>query len=121
MQSKARRPAIERARDARLEMGGDTDYELYELISEHSGQGAYELSKLNGWTVGRTHSSILRLEKKGLVFVERIVQGGRTKLVVRPRPWQEFFTPEELEEMRQPGYFDEVEEMVKRTEDQRAT
>ena len=84
-------------------------------------QGAYELSKLNGWTAGRTHSSILRLEKKGLVSVERIVQGGRTKLVVRPRPWQEFFTTEELEEMRQPGYFDEVEEMVKRTEDQRAT
>jgi len=55
------------------------------MISEHSGQGAYELSKLNGWTAGRTHSSILRLEKKGLVFVERIVQGGRTTLVVRPR------------------------------------
>jgi hypothetical protein len=29
----------------------------------------------------------------------------------------EFFTPEVLEEMRQPGYFDEVEKMVKRTED----
>ena len=85
MQSKARRPAIERARDAWLERGGDTDYELYELISEHPGQGAYELSKLNGWTAGRTHSSILRLEKKELVFVERIVQGGRTKLVVHPR------------------------------------
>jgi hypothetical protein len=70
MQSKAIRPAIEKARDARLERGGDTDYELYELISEHSGLGAYELSKLNGWTAGHTHSSILRLEKKGLVFVE---------------------------------------------------
>jgi hypothetical protein len=116
MQLKARRPAVERARDARLERGGDTDYELYELISEHPGQGAYELSKLNGWTAGRTHSSILRLEKKGLVLVERIVQGGRMKLAVRPRLWQDFFTTEELEEMRQPGYFDEVEEMVKRTE-----
>ena len=116
MQSKAKRPAVERARYARLERGGDTDYELYELISEHPGQGAHELSKLNGWSAGRTHSSILRLEKKGLVFVERTVQGGRAKLAVRPRPWQEFFTPEELEEMRQPGYFDEIEEMVKRTE-----
>jgi hypothetical protein len=116
MQSKIRRPAIEKARDVRLERGGNTDYELYELISKHPGLGAYELSKLNGWTAGRTHSSILRLEKKELVFVERIVQGGRTKLVVRPRPWQNFFTPEELEEMRQPGYFDDVEKMAERTE-----
>ena len=116
MQSKARHPAAEKARDARLERGCDTDYELSELISEHPGQSAYELSKLNGWTAGRTHLSILRLEKKGLVFVERFVQGGRTKLAVSPRLWQEFFSPEELEEMRQPGYFDEVEEMVKRTE-----
>jgi hypothetical protein len=115
MQLRTRNAALQKARSARLERGVDTDFELYELISEHPGHGAYKLSKMNGWTVGRTHSSILRLEKKGLISLQRVVEGGRTRLVTEPRRWQEFFTKEELEEMRQPGYFDEVEERARRS------
>ena len=50
-----------------------------------------------------------------MISVQRVVEGGRTRLVARPRRWQEFFTEEELEEMRQPGYFDEVEERARRS------
>jgi hypothetical protein len=33
--------------------------------------------------------------------------------MVTSRKWQEFFTKEELEEMQQPGYFDEVDTVLK--------
>ena len=36
--------------------------------------------------------------------------------IVTYRKWQEFFTKEELEEMRQPGYFDEIETILKKAQ-----
>ncbi|MGA9099752.1 MAG: winged helix-turn-helix domain-containing protein [Methanotrichaceae archaeon] len=107
-----RSSALNMARNARLEKGGDTDYELYEHISEHPGLSAYEYAKVSGWSIGRTHSSIKRLEKKGLIKTEHVVEGSRVKLVARPKPWQEFFTKEELEEMKQSGFWDELEMIV---------
>lgn len=89
-----------KATDTRREQGADTDYELYETISDHPGSGSYELAKLMGWTTGRTRSAIDRLEHKGLVKVERTVKGGRSVLSVVPKPWQEFLTSEELEEFK---------------------
>jgi len=103
-----------KAREARLERGGETDYELYELISENPGLSAYGLSKLKGWSIGRTHSSILWLEKKGLIKVEHAVEGGRVRLVATPKPWQEFFTKEELEEMSKPEFMDEVDTILEK-------
>jgi hypothetical protein len=32
------------------------------------------------------------------------------------RKWQEFFTKEELEGMQQPGYFDEIETILKKAQ-----
>ncbi|HSD56892.1 MAG TPA: helix-turn-helix domain-containing protein [Methanotrichaceae archaeon] len=90
-----------RATETRREQGAETDYDLYEMISDHSGSSSYELAKLMGWTTGRTRSAIGRLERKGLIKVERAVRNGRSVLSVVPKPWQEFLTPEELEEFRQ--------------------
>lgn len=105
--------ALIKAREARLEKGGDTDYELYELISERPGLSAYEYAKVSGWSIGRAHSSIKRLEKKGLIKTEHVVEGSKVKLIVKPRPWQEFFTKEELNEMKQSSFWDELETIVK--------
>jgi DNA-binding PadR family transcriptional regulator len=91
----------QRATEARRERGAETDYDLYEMISDHPGSSGYELAKLMGWTTGRTRSAIDRLERKGLIKVERAVRAGRSVLSVAPKPWQEFLTPEELEEFRQ--------------------
>lgn len=102
-----------RATETRRERGAETDYDLYEMISDHSGSNGYQLAKLMGWTTGRTNSAIDRLEMKGLIKVEMVARDGRLRKVVTSKPWQEFFTKEELEEMRRPGYFDEVEEMVR--------
>ncbi|MFB3765722.1 MAG: winged helix-turn-helix transcriptional regulator [Methanotrichaceae archaeon] len=101
MRSKeSRLAALERAKAARLEKSEDTDDELYTLINKHPGKSAYELAKLAGWSPGRAHASIQRLERDGMINCEKIVEGSRVKLVVEPKKWWEFFTKEELEEFK---------------------
>ncbi len=41
--------------------------------------------------------------------MEKIIRDGRLQLSVTPRPWQEFFSEEELAEMKQPEYWKELE------------
>ena len=55
-----------------------------------------------------------RLEGDGLVKVEKVIVNGRSASIVTYRRLQEFFTPEEMEEMQEPGYFDEIEEILKK-------
>ncbi|MHB8119335.1 MAG: winged helix-turn-helix domain-containing protein [Methanothrix sp.] len=86
---------------ARRAIGGDTDWELYELIDERPRLSIYELAKLKGWTHGRVHGAVKRLEKNGLVRVELVVDGSRVKSLVRPLEWWEMMTPDELEEFKQ--------------------
>ncbi len=98
-----------KATEIRRERSAEADYDLYEKISDHPGSNGYQLAKLIGWTAGRTNSAIGRLEKKGLIKVEKIIRDGRLQLSVTPRPWQEFFSEEELAEMKQPEYWKELE------------
>jgi len=97
----SRLKALEKARAARRQKSEDTDDELYTLINEHSGESVYELAKLAGWSPGKVHASVRRLEKAGMVRSKQVVEGCRVKLVVEPKEWWEFFTPEELEEFKQ--------------------
>ncbi len=89
-----------KASQARRELGEDTDYELYEIISDHPGASVYDLAKLAGWTHGRTHSAVMRLEKDKMIRVKREMRGGRGVLLVEPLKWWEMMTPEELEEFK---------------------
>lgn len=86
---------------ARRAIGGDTDWELYELIDERPELSIYELAKLKGWTHGRVHGAVKRLEKNGLVRVELVVVGSRVKSLVRPLEWWEMMTPDELDKFKQ--------------------
>ena len=45
--------------------------------------------------------------------MERIVKGNRLCLSVIPRPWQQFFSAEELEELHEPEYREELERLIK--------
>ena len=85
---------------ARREQGVDADYELYEIISDHPGMSVYDLAKLAGWTHGRTHSAVTRLEKDEMIKTRRELRGGRGVLIVEPLKWWEMMTPEELEEFK---------------------
>lgn len=102
-----------KATEARREQGVESDYDLYEMISDHPELNGYRLAKLMQWTTGRTNSAIARLEVKGLIKVERVVRDGRLQLSVVPRPWQEFFTAEELSDMSKPEYWKELDRIRK--------
>ena len=119
MQSKRRASqlaALEKARQARQEKSEEADDELYDLVNQMSGSSAYMLAKAIGWSVGKTHGSIKRLEKDGLIKTELVTSEGRARLIVKPTPWEEFFTKEELTEMRQPEFMDEVDAIVKKAQ-----
>ena len=86
--------------DAVRRKGVDTDWALYQLISKKPELSVYELAKESQWSTGKVYGSVKRLEKQGLVCLEKTLSRGRAILRVSPIRWQEFFTPEELEEFR---------------------
>jgi predicted transcriptional regulator len=96
----------------REELAEDVDWELYKWIEWHHGLNIYALAKSIGWSHGKAYSSVKRLEDDGLVKVEKVIINGRSASIVTYRRMQDFFTQEELEEMKRPGYFDEVEEIL---------
>jgi DNA-binding MarR family transcriptional regulator len=110
---------IHHAIEAVREKGADTDLQLYDKIEEMPGKSVYALSKAMRWSTGKTYTSARRLERAGMIHIEKSVKNNREVLVVRPKAWQEYFTPEELEEMRQPGYFEEIEEILKRAKEKK--
>lgn len=101
-----------KATQRRREQSGETDWDLYEKIDENPGQSVYDLAKLTGWSTGRVHGSVNRLATKGLVNVERSIRRGRSVLIVTPKEWWEFFTKEELDEMRTPEWIDGVDSVL---------
>lgn len=91
---------IQRAIDAVKEKGVDTDLELYDKIEEMPGENIYKLSQIMGWSPGKTYTAARRLERAGMVHVEKAEKNGRPVLVIRPKAWHEYFTPEELGEFK---------------------
>ncbi len=106
-----------KATQKRRDLSGETDWELYEKVDDNPGLSVYELAKLMDWTPGRVHGSVTRLEKKGLVKTERAVRGGRAVLLVVPKEWWEYFTPDELAEMESPEFIEETDAILKKYRD----
>lgn len=95
------------------EKGIDTDIELFHMIEHQPGESIYTLAKLMRWSTGKTYAAARRLEKAGMVHIEKAARNGREVLVIKPKTWQEYFAAEELEEMRRPEFMNEVEAIVK--------
>jgi predicted transcriptional regulator len=102
-----------RASQRRRELAEDGDWTLYKLIDKNPRSSMYELAKIIGWSHGKVHGSVKRLERDGLVKIENEVRGGRAVALVIPKEWQEFFSQEEMDEMKQPEFWDELEKIVK--------
>lgn len=102
-----------RAVRKRRELAEDVDWKLYQWIESHSGLSIYELAKSISWSHGKVYSSVKRLERDGLIKVEKDIRNGRSVSIVTYKKWQEFFTIEELEEMNKPEFMDEVEAIIK--------
>ena len=92
---------IQHAIEAVKEKGVDTDLELYDKIEEIPGNSIYQLAKEMGWTTGRAYTAARRLERAGMVHIEKAEKNGRAVLIVKPKAWHEYFTPKELEEFKQ--------------------
>lgn len=107
------RSNIKHAIEAVEDKGIDTDLELYDKIEKMPGESIYNLARAMGWSTGKTYSAARRLETSGMVHIEKAVKNGREVLIVKPKTWEEYFTPEELEEMRRPEFMDEVERLTK--------
>ena len=88
------------ARDARVQAGLDTDYELYRVINKKPAASVYELAKELGWSSGKVYGSVRRLEKDSWIRTEKAERDGRSVLKVKPVEWFEFLTPEEVEEFK---------------------
>jgi hypothetical protein len=101
------------------EKGADTDLRLYDKIEKMPGESIYALSKAMRWSTGKTYTAARRLERAGMIHLEKSVRNNRVVLVVKPKAWQEDSTPDEPEEMRQPGHFEKMEEILKQATDEK--
>jgi hypothetical protein len=51
-----------------------------------------------------------------MVHIDKAERNGRSVLTIKPKTWEEYYTPEEIAEMRQPAFMDEVEAIVKKAQ-----
>jgi hypothetical protein len=52
----------------------------------------------------------------GVVHIEKAERDDRYVLIIKPKTWEDYYTPEELAEMRQAEFMDEVEAIVERAQ-----
>jgi len=103
-----------RAVRKRREIAEDTDWELYQWIEGHPSLSIYELAKSIGWSHGKVYSSIRRLTGVDLVRVENAIRNGRSVSIITYKKWQEYFTPEELADIKSPQFMEEVDVILKK-------
>lgn len=72
------------ARERQIERGLVTAYQVYNAVSRSPGLSVYKYSKMLGFTHGRTHGAIKRLEEQGLVRTEIKSINPHPKRVVVP-------------------------------------
>jgi predicted transcriptional regulator len=112
MSAKTIKPAITAVENKGIE----TDLELYDVVDKQPGESVYSLAKVMGWSNGKTYAAARRLERGGMVHIDKAERNGRYVLTIKPKTWEEYYTPEELAEMRQPEFMDEVEAIVKKAQ-----
>ena len=96
--------------------GVETDLELFEVVDKQPNESVYSLAKAMGWSTGKTYAAARRLERAGMVHIDKAERNGRSVLTIKPKTWEEYYTPEEIAEMRQPAFMDEVEAIVKKAQ-----
>lgn len=62
---------------------------LYEFVNKYRGLSIYEIAKKLGWSCGKVHGIVKRLEEKGLVKTVVAIENNRVKRKVFPVDWIE--------------------------------
>lgn len=96
--------------------GVETDLELYGVVDKQPGESVYSLAKAMGWSTGKTYAAARRLEEAGMIHMDKVERNGHYVLMIKPKTWEEYYTPKELAEMRQPEFMDEIEAIVKKAQ-----
>jgi predicted transcriptional regulator len=60
----------------------------------------YGLSKILGWSTGKVYHSIKRLEEAKMIRENEEISSGRIIKRIVPVEWTEYFTKEELEDLK---------------------
>ena len=81
---------LEFTNQVRSKKAMENKWELYELINKTPGQTVYKLSKIVGWSVGKTDYYVRKLVKDGLVINSTEIIKGRV---------HNFYTPKKMEQM----------------------
>lgn len=102
-----------RANEARKKKGTYTDLQLFHMIVLQPNESLYSLAKLLHWSNGKTYTAAHRLEKAQMVYIEKAMKNGREVLMIKPKTLQGYHMAEELKEMRNLAFMDEVKAIVK--------
>jgi predicted transcriptional regulator len=78
----------------------ETDWELYNFVCSHENCTIYEISKLLNWSVSKVTQSVKRLIDANMVREKEEVVSGRVIKVIVPVKWTEYFTEDELKEIK---------------------
>jgi predicted transcriptional regulator len=78
----------------------EIDWELYNFICNHEDCTIYEISKHLNWSTSKVTQSVKRLIAANMVREKEAVVSGRIIKVIVPVKWKEYFTEDELKEIK---------------------
>lgn len=78
----------------------EIDWELYNFICNHEDCTIYEISKHLNWSTSKVTQSVKRLIAANMVREKEEVMSGRVIKVIVPVKWTEYFTEDELKEIK---------------------
>jgi len=79
----------------------ETDWELYNFICSHEACTIFKVPKLLNWSTSKVTQALKRLISANLVRAEKDeVVSGRIVKVIVPVKWIEYFTDDELKEIK---------------------
>jgi len=78
----------------------ETDWMVYNFICSHAHCTIYEISKHLNCSISKVIQSVRRLVDANMVRMEEEVVGGGITEVIVPVKWTEYFTEDELKEIK---------------------
>lgn len=59
--------------------------ELYEAVDKQPGESVYSMAKAMSWSNGKTYAAARRLERAGMVHIEKAERNGRYVLIIKSK------------------------------------
>lgn len=79
----------EKAIIEKLKLGKISSDVIYDFINKFPNTSVSEIVEKLGWSTGKVHQAVQRLEKKGLIKSRIVIKNGRTFKEIYSTPWKE--------------------------------